>query len=98
MPMFLVLGLGLDLEYSYPWPQEGLSSRSRSLTSGFLCPWPWPRAFCPPLLLCFKEQKLHFLDAAKEVTRLQHFLKIKHIFFFSLVKQICGFSFYYVVI
>ena len=24
----------------------------------FLCPWPWPRALCPRLLLCFVQLKL----------------------------------------
>ena len=55
----LVLGLGL--EHSCPWPRECLSSERLSLALAlasdfFLCPWtwPWPRALCPRLYLCFK--------------------------------------------
>ena len=43
----LVLGLGL--EHSCPWPRECLSSERLSLA-----PWPWPRALCPRLHLCFR--------------------------------------------
>ena len=52
---FVSLVLGLGLEHSCPWPRECLSSERLSLALAsdfFLCPWPWPRAFCPRLHLC----------------------------------------------
>ena len=48
----------------WPWPQAFLSLASRGSVLGkavlglglgfFLCPWPWLRALCPWLHLCFK--------------------------------------------
>ena len=46
--MSSVLGLGLERfcpRKGCPWPRF------------FLCPWPWPRALCPRLHLCYFEQK-----------------------------------------
>ena len=44
-----------------PWPRAFLSLASRGSVLGkavlglgfFLCPWPWPRALCPRLHLCY---------------------------------------------
>ena len=58
------LVLGLSLEHSCPWPRECLFSERLSLALAsdffcvlglgfFLCPWPWPRALCPRLHLCY---------------------------------------------